>query len=81
MFLSLFLTACLYDRQRFLELSDGFVDDDGDGYREVDGDCRDNNADVNPGVVEVCDGIDNDCNEGADELDAADITLWYQDQD
>ena len=81
MFLSLFLSACLYDRQRFLELSDGFVDDDGDGYREVDGDCRDNNPDVNPGVVEVCDGIDNDCNEGADELDAADITVWYQDQD
>ena len=47
----------------------------------MDGDCRDKNPDVNPGVVEICDGIDNDCNEGADELDAADITLWYQDQD
>jgi len=79
--LFLLLTACLYDRERFLELSDGFVDNDKDGYREIDGDCRDHNPEVNPGVIEICDGIDNDCNEGADELDAADITVWYQDQD
>ena len=79
--LLLLFTACLYDRERFLELSDGFVDNDKDGYREIDGDCRDRNPEVNPGVIEICDGIDNDCNEGADELDAADITVWYQDQD
>ncbi|MFM1804164.1 MAG: hypothetical protein RL136_1043, partial [Planctomycetota bacterium] len=30
-------------------------------------DCDDTNAAVNPGVTEVCDGIDNDCNDGIDE--------------
>ncbi len=40
---------------------DCIVDNDGDGYAS-DVDCDDNNAEVNPGAVEVCDGIDNDCN-------------------
>jgi hypothetical protein len=32
-------------------------------------DCNDDNADANPSVAEVCDGIDNDCDRIADELD------------
>lgn len=79
--LLLLLCSCLYDRDRFLELSQGFVDDDHDGYREIDGDCNDDNPDIHPDVIEVCDGLDNDCQNGADGEDAADIQIWYQDQD
>ena len=42
-------------------------DEDGDGYKPSEGDCDDNNADVNPGVVEICDGIDNNCDGQTDE--------------
>ena len=39
---------------------------DGDGYAG-DEDCNDDNADINPGADELCDGIDNDCNGKVDE--------------
>src|SRR6056300_1205698 len=35
------------------------VDNDGDGY--IEDDCDDSNANVHPGVEELCDGIDNNC--------------------
>ncbi len=44
-----------------------FVDNDSDGYSEVTGDCDDSDYWVNPGVEEVCDGYDNDCDELVDE--------------
>ena len=60
-----------------------FLDVDGDGYGDaqtervscvvlsgyvMDGtDCDDNNASVNPGSVETCDGLDNNCNNEVDE--------------
>ncbi len=38
-------------------------DNDGDGFRPVDGDCNDNDPDINPYAFEICgDGIDNNCN-------------------
>ncbi len=57
----------------------GRADEDGDGF-DVDDDCDDNNAAVNPDAEEVCDGIDNDCDEEVDEEDAAPAT-WYADGD
>jgi hypothetical protein len=52
-------------------------------------DCDDTvetGAGVNPGADEVCDGIDNDCDdtgdgEGIDEDDATDAGTWYMDAD
>ncbi len=45
------------------------------------GDCDDSNAAVNPGVTEVCDGIDNNCVNGVDEEDATGCTVWVRDHD
>jgi Putative metal-binding motif len=38
------------------------TDDDGDGLSECTGDCNDGNPAVRPGVQDLCDGYDNDCN-------------------
>ncbi len=50
---------------------DAAADADGDGYDEGD-DCDDTNADVYPGADELCDGLDNDCDDVVpeDEQDA-----------
>ncbi|USN54945.1 MAG: T9SS type A sorting domain-containing protein [Candidatus Peribacteria bacterium] len=37
------------------------------GWVTTDGDCDDNNFMINPGVLEICDGIDNQCNGVIDE--------------
>jgi large repetitive protein len=42
------------------------VDADGDGYG-TDEDCDDGDAAVHPGAEEVCDGVDNDCDDQVDE--------------
>ena len=42
------------------------VDADGDGFLE-DEDCDDEDASVHPGEVEVCDGVDNNCDGFIDE--------------
>ena len=51
---------------------DGYVDElcfpcdpndvDGDGFSECDGDCANDDSAVSPGLAEVCDGLDTDCN-------------------
>lgn len=42
-------------------------DNDGDGYTFTDGDCDDNDPEINPGVSELCNGIDDDCDGDIDE--------------
>lgn len=47
-------------------------DADGDGYPASE-DCDEEHADVNPGMPEICDGADNNC-DGATDFDACDTT-------
>ena len=42
------------------------IDSDGDGYT-IDEDCDDTNPNIFPLQIEVCDGIDNNCNSEIDE--------------
>ena len=43
-------------------------------------DCDDENQNINPSIVEVCDEIDNNCNNIIDD-DASDKTMYYEDND
>jgi len=36
-------------------------DEDGDGFSPCDDDCDDSSASIYPNAIEVCDGVDNDC--------------------
>ena len=74
------LSACGFLTEKDL---DERMDADGDGYlaKQFGGqDCDDTNRDIWPGAIEVCDGIDNDCDGNADG-DALDKRTWYRDAD
>jgi Tfp pilus tip-associated adhesin PilY1 len=47
------------------------------GYARMTGDCNDADPAINPSAVEICDGMDNDCDGGIDEG----CVNWYQDFD
>lgn len=49
------------------------------GYSLNNTDCNDANSAVNPGVTEVCNGIDDDCDDSIDEGTTA--ATWYEDSD
>ena len=55
----------------FCEVPEGMVDHEGD--------CEDQNAEINPNAIEYCDGIDNNCL-GLD-LNAVDMNTYYYDED
>ena len=60
------------------------VDVDNDGYVAMAAggdDCDDNNPAVNPGGIEVCNGIDDDCDTRADERNAVGCSSYYLDAD
>jgi MYXO-CTERM domain-containing protein len=42
-------------------VDDGDFDLDMDGVRSCSGDCNDMNAAIKPGALEICDGLDNNC--------------------
>ena len=56
---------------------DSESDADGDGYM-VNIDCDDTNASVHPNAKELCDGLDNDCDNFTDE-DATSSGLYVND--
>ncbi len=59
-------------------------DADGDGHLAEAGggeDCDDDDPAVHPYALELCDGVDNDCDGRTDETDALDVATWYADDD
>jgi len=74
-----------------------YTDADGDGFGLPDestvacdmpsgtsarpGDCDDDDDAIHPDAVEVCDGVDNDCDGIIDADDAVDAGTWYLDDD
>ncbi|MBN2797543.1 MAG: hypothetical protein JXX28_00185 [Deltaproteobacteria bacterium] len=57
----------------------GYADEDGDGFAACE-ECDDTLLAVHPGAVEVCDGVDNDC-DGDVDTGAVDARPWYADGD
>jgi len=51
-----------------------------DGYAALDGDCDDEDPSIHPDADELCDHVDQDCDEEVDE-DPIDPTTWYADAD
>ncbi len=49
------------------------------GWVEDNGDCDEADAKVNPGALELCDGIDNNCDRSVDE--GLPVDWWYPDED
>ena len=50
-------------------------------YALENGDCDDNDNDIHPDADELCDGIDNNCDEETDGSDSTDIMTYYSDSD
>jgi hypothetical protein len=54
---------------------------EGSGFVADASDCDDADAAINPGALEACDEVDNDCDGTVDETDAVDASTWYADND
>lgn len=54
------------------------ADADADGWTDAEGDCDEGDPDVHPGATELCNGLDDDCDEVIDE---GVMSLFYADAD
>jgi hypothetical protein len=61
-------------------IGDVCEDLDGDGWTVLQGDCDDANPSVHPGAIEVCNGMDDDC-DGLIDNNATGCLVWYRDLD
>ncbi len=84
------------DENSAVDAGTWYTDGDGDGYGDdasaftsctqpartvaQGGDCDDGDGMVNPGGMELCDGLDNDC-DGTVDQGAIDASTWYDDAD
>jgi hypothetical protein len=50
-----------------------WTDNDGDGFSECDADCNDQSALIHPGALEICDGLDNDCDGVVPAVESQDV--------
>ncbi len=80
LFLALHLAGCQQAERDTGVVDASQVDADADGFT-ADVDCDDHGAAVNPGAVEACNGVDDDCDGETDELGATGGTPWYLDAD
>ena len=51
------------------------------GFVPVMGDCNDNNENISPAADELCNGVDDNCDEEVDEEGSVDAPVWYLDAD
>ncbi len=74
-----------------------YADQDGDGYGDLDTltraceaptghvlvatDCDDADGAIHPDADEICNELDDDCDDEIDEDDAVDASTWYRDED
>ena len=79
LFFILGLLACRAETKTTneIEAEEVLVDADGDGYTMAE-DCDDSRAEIYPGAEEICDGIDNNCDE---QIDEGATTTFYADSD
>ena len=85
------------DEDAAADASTWYADTDADGYGDAGSatvscaapsgsvadatDCDDTDGDVNPGALEACNGIDDNCDGAIDEDGATDVLTWYADTD
>ncbi len=60
----------------------GYADEDSDGFAAC-AECNDSDANVHPDALEVCNGVDDDCNGLSDDEDPTlqGASTWYADAD
>ncbi len=71
---------CAIDIDFNCDGSIGYVDSDDDGWAACE-ECNDGDASISPSAIEICDGVDNDCDSETDEAGAVGATDWYADTD
>ncbi len=67
-----------YYNRTFFHSINSCSDQDNDGYNYLD-DCDDNNPNINPSTMEICNGIDDNCDDLIDE--DLDLFTYYFDND